>query len=116
MTRNRSDSGSMAIEMVAYVPALVIAGLFAVQLLLAALCATQTSGAVRDAALASSRGEDASAAARHSLTGFLKPGLQPVSERNGVVSVDVRIPILIPGFTVAQFTVHRQATMPDSRP
>jgi Flp pilus assembly protein TadG len=114
MSRSGSDDGSMAIEMVAYIPTLVIAGLVAMQLFLAALCATQTSGAVRDAARAQSLGQDPAAAAEHALTGFLRAGLQPVTVQDGVVSVDVRIPLLLTGLTVEQFTVHRQAVMPDT--
>ena len=115
MNRLRSDAGSMAIEMVAYVPALVIAGLVASQLFLAALTATQASVAIRDAARARSLGQDPDAAARHSMTAFLRPGLQPVGmEGSGGVSVDVRIPLLLPGITIEQLTVHRTAVMPDT--
>ena len=115
MRRAQTDAGSLAVELVAAVPVLLVVTLLCVQGLGAAGGVAATPRAARDAARAASLGEDPVAAARADLP--LAAELRGVSTGGGCgdvcVRVDVEVPLGVPGFvTLVRLPVSRTAAMP----
>ena len=111
--RLRGDAGSASLELVAFLPAVLIAALAAVQLYAAAWTATQTTTAARAAARAASLDVDPEAAARNALTGALRDDLT-VEQAGDGWRVSVEIPLLFSRISAEQATVRRFAAFPDS--
>jgi hypothetical protein len=111
----RSDRGSMAVELVGFVPLLALITLLLVQGFLAATAVTSAMQAARDGARAWSLGRDVQLAVDAQLPSWVR--LQDVDQYSCDgeclgVAVEVRIPIGIPGITVQDLTVTRHAEFP----
>jgi hypothetical protein len=97
MTRRdaEADDGQASVELVALLPLLLGAALLLFQLLLVGASSWLASTAARDAARASALGRDPAAAARSSLPGPFRHGLQVSAARRGGIRVRVAIPTLV---------------------
>jgi hypothetical protein len=87
----RAESGQATVELVAAVPALLLAALLALQLLAAGYALTLADGAAEAGALALAEGGSAAEAARHSLPGWADDDVT-VSVSGDEVSVRLRPP------------------------
>lgn len=85
------ETGQASIELVAALPALLLAGLLALQLLVAGYALTLADGAAEAGALALASGRPAAAAARASLPGWAEDDVA-VSVSGGRVTVRLRPP------------------------
>jgi hypothetical protein len=93
--RARRQDGSASVELVAIVPALIVATLVAGQLALAGHALWSAGIAARAGARAAHVGGDPEIAARHALPGLLRRSAE-VRDEDGV-SVEVAVPRLLPG-------------------
>jgi hypothetical protein len=84
-------SGQASVELVAGLPALLLAGLVALQLLAVGYCLTLADGAAEAGAIAVASGRPAAPAAREALPGWTRTGAQ-VTVRGGRVTVRLRPP------------------------
>ena len=90
-----ADSGGQAsVELLAALPALLLAALVALQLLVAGYALTLADGAAEAGALALSSGGSAAEAARAALPGWAEDDVA-VSVRGGIVTVRLRPPSLV---------------------
>lgn len=110
----REERGQASAELMGMVWWLLLAAVFAWQLMLGAWTVTQTSNAARTASRVDARGGDAEKAARNALSGPLRQGFDEKrfkmeGERATVV---VRIPIILPGLTAKGFEAERSVTLP----
>jgi Flp pilus assembly protein TadG len=87
----RDESGQATVELVAAIPALLLAALLALQLLAAGYALTLADGAAEAGALALAEGGSAADAARHSLPGWADDDVT-VSVSGDEVSVRLRPP------------------------
>lgn len=117
LTRRRRERGQVALELAGFLPLLLLVGLAAVQLGVAAYAVSQAGTGARAAARSGSYGEstvDPVTAGRQAMSGWLANGadINVGGEGDAVTATArVRIPSLIPG--VGDFgTVRRSATMP----
>lgn len=85
------QSGQASVELVAGLPALLLASLLALQLLAAGYALTLADGAAEAGALALASGEPAAEAAREALPGWARDDLD-VEIAGGRVSVSLRPP------------------------
>ena len=85
------EQGQASVELLAGLPALGLATLIAVQLLLAGYSLTIADGAAEAGAIAGAAGQDAGAAAREALPGWAR-GRARVSAAGGRVRVELRPP------------------------
>ncbi len=85
------EAGQASVELVAGLPALLLAALVALQLLAAGYAVTVADGAAEAGALALAAGRPAEAAARSALPGWARDDVA-VSIRGGEVSVQLRPP------------------------
>jgi len=111
---HRSERGVLDIELVLFIPLLVIITMFLIQGFLAVSTVTSTSAAARDAARAAMLGRSASAAAEKALPDWVT--LQSVTDDCGndhCVQVTARVPIGLPAFTTEHITVTRTAYFPE---
>lgn len=83
--------GQASVELVAALPALLLAALVALQLLAAGYAVTLADGAAEAGALALASGRSATQAARNALPGWAREDIE-VSVRGGAVSVRLRPP------------------------
>jgi hypothetical protein len=90
-----ASPGQATVELVAAVPALLLAGLLALQLLAAGYALTLADGAAEAGALALASGRPATDAAREALPGWAA-GEADISVTGGRVSVRVAPPSLLP--------------------
>jgi len=95
VARSADQSGQASVELVAVIPALVLATLIAAQLALAGYGLWSASVAARAGARADYVGGDGPGVARGALPAPLRAGAR-IEVRDGL-SVDVRVPALIPG-------------------
>jgi hypothetical protein len=91
MAGRRRRAGQASIELVAALPALVLATAIAFQLLLVGYSMTIADGAAEAGALAGSAGRDAGRAAKRALPGWAR-GRSHVSSGGGKVTVELRPP------------------------
>ncbi len=89
------EAGQSTVELVAALPALLLAGLLALQLLAAGYALTLADGAAEAGALALASGRPAAAAARAALPGWAREDVD-VSVRGGRITVRLRPPSLLP--------------------
>jgi hypothetical protein len=89
------ESGQATVELVAALPLLLLAGLFALQLLLAGYALTLADGAAEAGALALAAGRPAQSAAREALPGWAE-GDAEVSVHGGEVTVRLSPPSPVP--------------------
>ncbi|HET8566946.1 MAG TPA: hypothetical protein VFL77_10785 [Solirubrobacterales bacterium] len=86
-----AERGQAAVELVAALPALLLAALVALQLLAAGYAMTLADGAAEAGALALASGGSAAAAAREALPGWAQDDVS-VGVEGGTVTVQVRPP------------------------
>jgi hypothetical protein len=91
MRRSDASSGQATVELVAALPALLLAGLIALQLLATGYALTLADGAAEAGALALATGRPAPAAVRDALPGWAEDEVQ-VAVRGGRVTVRLRPP------------------------
>jgi hypothetical protein len=96
----RCEEGQSTVELVAALPALLLAGLLALQLLVAGYSLTLADGAAEAGALALASGRPAVAAARGAVPGWAEDGVS-VSVEGGRVTVRLRPPSPIPSLARA---------------
>ncbi len=89
------EEGQATVELVAALPALLLAGLLALQLLAAGYALTLADGAAEAGALALAAGRPAAGAARGALPGWARDDVD-VSVRGGTVTVRLRPPSPLP--------------------
>lgn len=89
------ETGQSTVELVAALPALLLAGLLALQLLVAGYALTLADGAAEAGALALASGRPAATAAREALPGWAKDDVD-VSVSGGRVTVRLRPPSPFP--------------------
>lgn len=89
------ERGQAAVELVAALPALLLAALVALQLLIAGYATTLADGAAEAGALALASGAPAAEAARRALPGWAADDVS-VSVRGGTVSVRLLPPSPLP--------------------
>ncbi|MBW8059942.1 MAG: hypothetical protein FVQ78_06325 [Solirubrobacterales bacterium] len=94
MRRTGASSGQASIELVAGLPALLLAGLIGLQLLAAGYALTLADGAAEAGALALASGRPAASAARDALPGWAEHDVD-VSVSGGRVTVRLRPPSLL---------------------
>lgn len=104
----RSCAGQATVEALAALPALLLAGLLALQLLAAGYALTLADGAAEAGALALSAGQPAVPAARAALPGWARDDVA-VAVRGGTVSVRLRPPSPFPALA-ARLEVASSAT------
>jgi hypothetical protein len=85
------ESGQASVELVAGLPALLLAALVALQLLATGYAVTLADGAAEAGALALASGKPAAAAAREALPGWARDRVQ-VEARGGAVTVNLLPP------------------------
>jgi hypothetical protein len=90
-----SDEGQSTVELVAALPALLLAGLLALQLLAAGYALTLADGAAEAGALALAAGRPAAVAARDAVPGWAEDEVE-VAVRGGRVTVRLRPPSPLP--------------------
>ena len=93
--RLNSERGQAAVEFVAALPFVLLAGLVAWQLVLVGHVAWDAAGAARSGARAAVVGRSAASAARSALPGPLRPGTRVVAGNGGVVRVSVPVPFIV---------------------
>jgi hypothetical protein len=110
----RDERGQASAELMGMVWWLLLAGLFAWQLMLGAWTVTQASNAARTATRVDARGGDAEKAAYNALSGPLRGGFDSGRFKmdGETATVVVKIPIIMPGLTAEGFTTTRTATLP----
>src|SRR5262245_5686602 len=86
-----SERGQASVELVAAMPALLLAGLISLQLLVAGYSMTLADGAAAAGALALASGGSASEAARDGLPGWAEDDVE-IAVRGGRVTVRLRPP------------------------
>jgi hypothetical protein len=91
----RAERGQASAELVAVIPALLLAVLVAAQLGLVGWALWSAGSAARAGARAAHVGGDAESAARSALPTHLRKGARVTEE--GEVGVRVRVPTLVPG-------------------
>ncbi|HEX5375584.1 MAG TPA: hypothetical protein VFW48_05440 [Solirubrobacterales bacterium] len=94
------ESGQAAVEAVAAIPLLLLAGAVALQLLLAGYAVVLADGAAEAGALALAAGRPAKPAAGKALPGWAEEDLE-VAVRGGEVTVRLRAPSPLPGLAGA---------------
>lgn len=94
----RHENGQATVELLGVVPAVLVAGLAAWQLVLVGHTAWLSAHAARAAARADLVGEDPAAAARSALPAGLEHGLEVRSEGDGSTRVGVAVPLVHPSW------------------
>jgi hypothetical protein len=116
--RPRGERGSMAIELVAIVPVLVLVTILCIEGFLASAAAGAAQKAARDGARADGMGRDGVGAALDSLPDWVRnPKVsQGSAAKDGCAGicyrVEVEVPLVVPGFSTGVVTVVRSAELP----
>ncbi|TQD62217.1 pilus assembly protein [Actinomyces oris] len=108
------ERGVLDIELIGFVPILVLVTMFLVQGFLAVSTVTSVSAATRDGARAAMLGRSPEQAAHEALPDWVR--LESVSDGCGsghCVQVTARVPIGIPAITTEHLTVTRTAYFPE---
>ena len=108
------ERGVLDIELIGFVPILVLVTMFLVQGFLAVSTVTSVSAAARDVARAAMLGRSPEQAAHEALPDWVR--LESVSDGCGsghCVQVTARVPIGIPAITSEHLTVTRTAYFPE---
>ena len=108
------ERGVLDIELIAFVPILVLVTMFLVQGFFAVSTVTSVSAAARDGARAAMLGRSPERAAQEALPNWVH--LESVSDRcssGHCVQVTARVPIGIPSITSERVTVTRTAYFPE---
>lgn len=105
------EEGQASVELVASLPALLLAGLIALQLLVTGYALTLADGAAEAGALALAGGRPAAEAARDALPGWAEDSVE-VSVRGRRVTVQVRPPSPLPAVADRLTVTSTAATRP----
>jgi hypothetical protein len=97
MSRRTHTSGQASVELVAVMPALLLAALIAGQLLLVGYSLWSAGAAARAGARAAHVGGDPETASRSALPTFLREQARVGAGDTGAVEVRVEAPSLVPG-------------------
>jgi hypothetical protein len=109
----RDQRGQASAEFMGMLFWLLLATVFAWQLMLAAWTASQATNAARTASRVAARpGGDAEKAARNAVSGPLRGGFHDFRQNGEKAIVHLKIPIVVPGITVKGFEIKRDATLP----
>lgn len=108
-----AERGQATVELVAALPALLLAGLVALQLMVAGYAMTLADGAAEAGALALASGGSASEAAKEALPGWATDDVA-VSVEGNEVSVRLRPPSPIPAL-VKRLTISSSASARSAR-
>jgi hypothetical protein len=108
-----AERGQATVELVAALPALLLAGLVALQLLAAGYSMTLADGAAEAGALALASGGSAAEAAREALPGWAEDDVS-VEVEGGTVSVRLRPPSPIPALSARVGVSRSPAARPAS--
>jgi hypothetical protein len=108
-----AERGQATVELVAALPALLLAGLIALQLLAAGYAMTLADGAAEAGALALASGGSATDAAREALPGWAEDDVS-VSVEGNEVSVRLRPPSPIPALA-ERLTISSNASAREAR-
>ncbi|WP_380164489.1 TadE/TadG family type IV pilus assembly protein [Jannaschia sp. R86511] len=112
MSRRRGDDrGQATLELIAMLPVVLLLTGLLLQVGAIAWAITDTTEAARQGARASSMGQDGCSAAEAALSGSLTIVPSSCSAGGGTVALQVRAPILVPGFDDVR--ISRSAEMPD---
>jgi hypothetical protein len=111
--RVRQEGGSASVELAGLMPILVLAALAGWQVLLFGFTATAAENAARTASRAESKGDDGEAAAKESVSSFLRGGTTATLEGTKA-TVKIEVPILFPPLSNEGLTVSGDAEMPDT--
>ena len=106
--------GQAAVELLAGLPALLLAGLVAFQLLAAGYALTLADGAAEAGALARAGGRDPEDAAREALPGWARDAVE-VEAKGGEVEVLLRPPSPVPGLAESLTISSRAWVRPPDR-
>ena len=109
------ERGQASVELVAVVPALLLAGLIALQMTIAGLVWSHADSAAEAGALAAAGGGDPAAAARSSLPGWARGGAE-IEVDGGRVSLRLRPPAIVPGLGDALAVDSSAWARPDAGP
>lgn len=121
----RAERGSSSVELLGFMPLLLIAALAGWQLLIAAATVTAAENAARTGSRVATRGGGASEAAIEALPEWLRdaaeaergPGEGCDDDETGKgtrVAVCIKVPIVMPGITVDSVEIMRDAELPPS--
>ena len=108
-----AERGQATVELIAALPALLLAGLVALQLLAAGYALTLADGAAEAGALALASGGSAADAAKEALPGWAEDDVS-ISVEGGEVSVRLRPPSPIPALA-KRLTISSSATARPAR-
>jgi hypothetical protein len=109
----REQRGQASAEFMGMVFWLLLAAVFAWQLMLAAWTVNQAENAARTASRVAARpGGDPEKAARNAVSGPLRGGFHKFDQNGDKTTVNLKIPIIMPGVTVKGFSVTRDAELP----
>jgi hypothetical protein len=100
----RSDDGQASVELVALIPLVAVLIGLMWQALLAGEAIWLSGGAARTAARAEALGTDPARAARSVLPARFRSGLRVQAQDDGSVTVELRIPVVLGGGTLASVT------------
>jgi TadE-like protein len=109
--RPSDERGSASLEFTGLLPYLLLAALFAWQLLLATFTVTAAENAARTGSRAESLGRDGIEAAQDALPDWLRDDAFARAEGT-LVRVTIEVPIVFPGLSVDDMTVSRTAEFP----
>jgi pilus assembly protein CpaE len=112
-SRRGNERGSVSLETIGMLPYLLMAALFAWQVLVAGYIAVNTENAARNGSRVEGRGGDGSAAAIDSLAPFVRDNAT-ASVDGERATVTVEIPIVLPQITNENFAITRTATLPST--
>ena len=107
----RNERGTVSLETIGMLPYLLMAALFAWQVLVAGYIAVNTENAARNGSRVEGRGGNGSAAAIDSLAPFVRDNAT-ASVDGERATVTVEIPIVLPQITSENFAITRTATLP----
>ena len=110
-TRSGDQRGSASLEIIGMLPYLLMAALFAWQVLVAGYVAVNTQNAARNGSRVEGRGGDGRAAALEGLAPFLRANASARVDGEETI-VTVKIPIVLPQITSENFTITRSAILP----
>jgi hypothetical protein len=109
----RSERGSVSLETIGMLPYLIMAALFAWQVLVAGYIAVNTENAARNGSRVEGRGGNGNAAAIESLAPFVRDNATARVDGE-TATVTVEIPIVLPQITSENFAITRTATLPST--
>lgn len=119
LRRRDDDRGSIAIELTAFVPIMVVAVIILIQGFLVVGSIVSAQQAARDGARALMTGDSASAAVSQQLPGWAQVQAVRIGDNaiagcmGQCVEVELRVPLGFPGWTSEQVTVARSAELPE---